>query len=283
MSDNTQTELVQAPDGQIPSLEGDERSDWNPLSSPATYLLLLANIAVFAWMSPLSPARQVWLDHHPWKSFVASFDPADLVRFGAMSTLLVLDGQWFRILTAMFVHINPLHLLSNLWCLWNLGILGEPLVGPIGLIAIYILTGAAGFLLSMAWDVCSALYSHGSIEFSLTAGASGAVFGIAGILIILLSNRRLPIPWAELKSHRTAVLLFSIVNLVVGGISIFFSFLRIDNFAHVGGFACGIALGFPLLPRMTAGRDRYLRRQKITFGAAALVLCLFGYWIANLI
>jgi rhomboid protease GluP len=53
--------------------------------------------------------------------------------------------------------------------------------------------------------------------------------------------------------------------------------------AHIGGFLSGLALGVPLLPRMTSGRERYLRRQKFTFAAAALVLALFGYWIANLL
>jgi rhomboid protease GluP len=59
--------------------------------------------------------------------------------------------------------------------------------------------------------------------------------------------------------------------------------INIDNMAHIGGFLSGLALGVPLLPRMTAGRDRYLRRQKLAFAAACLVLSLFGYWIVNFI
>jgi rhomboid protease GluP len=52
--------------------------------------------------------------------------------------------------------------------------------------------------------------------------------------------------------------------------------------AHIGGFLSGLALGVPLVPKMTAGRERYLARQKATFVGAALLLSLFGYWIANL-
>ncbi len=72
------------------------------------------------------------------------------------------------------------------------------------------------------------------------------------------------------------------MNLVIGGATIFVDLIRIDNFAHIGGFVSGLALGPALVPRMTSGRERYLDRQKITFALAALVLSLFGYWIANL-
>ena len=258
-----------------------ERSDFNPLAAPGTYTLLAINFAVFLVMFPRSPGLAAWHDH-PWAFFITGFTPDQLTHFGATGTKLVLDGQWFRLVSAIFVHVNPLHLLTNMWCLWNLGLLGEPLVGPLGLIAVYVLTGAAGNLLSIASDVCYALYFHEPVLANVSAGASGAVFGIAGILIVLLSNRKLPIPWPELKQHRLAVVLFSVVNLFVGGLSIFFSFVRIDNAAHVGGFLCGLALGVPLIARMTAGKVRYLARQRIVFVSAAFVLSLFGYWVANL-
>jgi rhomboid protease GluP len=58
--------------------------------------------------------------------------------------------------------------------------------------------------------------------------------------------------------------------------------IRIDNMAHIGGFLSGLALGVPLVPRMTSGRERYLDRQKITFVAACFLLALFGYGIANM-
>jgi rhomboid protease GluP len=99
---------------------------------------------------------------------------------------------------------------------------------------------------------------------------------------VLLSNRRLPIPWEELKRLRRSVIQFAVLNLVIGGATIFFDIIRIDNMAHLGGFFTGLALGVPLVPRMTLGRQRYLGRQKITFGVSALLLSLFGYWISNL-
>ena len=250
-----------------------EHSDWDPRSAPGTYFLLAINCAVYLWMvthgvNPRDPS------------------PAALLHYGANSTILVLHGQWYRLLTATFVHVGLIHLATNMWCLWNLGMLGEPLLGPMGMIAVYMLTGIAGNLLSMASNVILYSWTHERLILEIPgAGASGAVFGIAGILIVLLSNRRLPFPWRDLQQLRSRVVQFAAINLVIGLATAlpFINFgIRIDNMAHIGGFLCGLALGIPLVPRMTSGRERYLRRQKLTFAAACLVLALFGYFIARL-
>jgi rhomboid protease GluP len=248
-------------------------SEWDPRAAPGTYLLLAINIAVFAWMTMHGVS---WRDP----------TPDQLLHYGANSTDLVLNhGEWYRLLTATFVHIGVIHIATNMWCLWNLGLLGEPLLGPYGTVAVYVLTGVAGNLLSVGWDVGYALWSRSQIYPSVGAGASGAVFGIAGILIVLLSNKRLPIPWSELKRLRTSVARFAGINLVIGASTIlpmFGNVVRIDNSAHIGGFLCGLALGPGLIPRMTSGRVRYLARQRVVFFAAAFVLSLVGYWVANL-
>ena len=259
--------------GESPSRqERPERSEWNPMSAPATYAMLAINIAVYLWM----------VLHG-----VSFTNPANhsLVLYGANVPLKVLEGQWYRLITATFVHIGIIHIATNMWCLWNLGLLGEPLLGPWGLVAVYLLTGVAGNLLSLAWNVVREflILHHVYALTEVGAGASGAVFGIAGILIVLLSNRRLPIPWDELKRLRTSVIRFAVVNLVIGLGTIFAGPVRIDNSAHLGGFLCGLALGVPLLPRMTSGRVRYLRRQKVTFAGAAFALSLFGFWVSKLI
>jgi rhomboid protease GluP len=163
-----------------------------------------------------------------------------------------------------------------MWCLWNLGLLGEPLLGPAGLIVVYLITGIAGNLLSLFSNV---IFRDG---VSVGAGASGAVFGIAGILIVLLSNKKLPIPAFELNRLRRSVIQFAVLNLIIGIGANFTSIVRIDNKAHIGGFLSGLALGVPLLPRMTSGRTRYLQRQKLAFAAAAFLLFLFAYFITKL-
>ena len=231
-------------------------------TSEATWALLGLNIAVYLWMvlhgvSATSPT------------------PDDLVRFGANATDFTLAGQWYRLVTATFVHVGIIHLATNMWCLYNLGLLGEPLLGRWGLVATYVLTGVAGNLLSLLVNVVRR-------DLSVGAGASGAVFGIAGILIVLLSNKKLPIPVTELQRLRRSVIQFAGLNLVIGLGTAFSSVIHIDNMAHIGGFLSGLALGPPLVPRMTSGRRRYLRRQKVTFAGALFLLILFGYWISRL-
>ena len=256
-------------------------SEWNPRSAPATYLLLAINLAVFAWMSTHGVSMR-----NP--------TPDQLLYYGANNSVLDLNGQWYRLLTATFVHIGALHIAGNMWCLWNLGLLGEPLIGPLGLIATYVLSGVAGNMLSVAWDVAVSHYYRLPLDAvaGVGAGASGAVFGVTGLFIILLSNRKLPIPWPELKRLRTSVVLFATVSLATGGITILPAYfdlpwlarhltVRVDNTAHLGGFLSGLALGPGLVPRMTAGRAGYLARQRIVFCAAAFILSLAGYYVAN--
>lgn len=241
------------------------------LSAPATYVLLAINIGVFLAMVHAGVSAKMPTE-------------LNLMHFGANNAEAVLHGQWWRVVTAMFVHVGLFHLATNMWCLWNLGLLGEPLLGFLGMISVYLLTGAAGNLLSVAFNVVFLNYGE------VGAGASGAVFGIAGILIVLLSNRRLSesrngrpgVPAGELRQLRKSVINFAGINLLIGLGSVFVPLVRIDNMAHLGGFLSGLAIGVPLLSQMTSGRKRYLRRQKLTFLGTALVLALFGVWISKL-
>jgi rhomboid protease GluP len=226
-------------------------------AAPATYALVAINVLVFALMSA---------------SGVSMTIPGamDLVRWGAVSGQEVLAGEWWRLVTANFVHLGIIHLATNMWCLWNLGLLGEPLVGPVGLIAVYLLSGVAGNILSLAVN-----------PDVIGAGASGAVFGIAGLLIVLLKNAHIPVPKAELQRLRRSVVYFAVLNFVIGfGSSAFQTSIRIDNMAHLGGFLMGLALGLPLAPRLMSGRQRYYRRQAIVFAMAFVLVVSAGFFVA---
>ena len=256
------------------------------LAYPATYLLIGLNLLVFAAMCPSGPLPGLWRQHEYGSLLTAPFDQRVLVFFGSSTPSRILaDGEWWRLVSSTFVHVSLLHLALNMWCLWNLGLFGEPLLGRPGLVVVYLLTGAAGMLQSLAVSLFSG-------QWSVVAGASGAVFGLAGILIVLLSNRRLALPWGELRSLRRQVIFFAVANLAIGmapgalpGLSPHHlrqmhldpeMLPRVDNSAHIGGLLCGIALGLPLFPRMTSGRSSYRARQVMVFVFAAVLLCLVG-------
>ncbi len=232
--------------------------------APATYFLVGVNIAVFLAMS---------------LSGVSTTSPTalQLLKWGADNGGLVLQyGEWWRLVASTFVHVGVIHLATNMWCLWNLGLLGEPLLGPIGTVAVYLLTGVAGNLLSIA--VNPGL--PGEPNSVVGAGASGAVFGLAGVLIVLLKSKLLPIPEYELKRLRKSVIYFAVLNFVLGASTLLVpSLIRIDNMAHLGGFLSGLALGVPLVPRIGSVRADFTRRQWIGFAGLAFLLVLMAYGI----
>ncbi|RRA48900.1 rhomboid family intramembrane serine protease [Acidipila sp. EB88] len=234
------------------------RQGW--ASAPATYLLLGINCAVFVAMllrgvSPISP------------------QPEQLVAWGAnYSPYVLLGGEWWRLITAMFLHIGVVHLGLNMWCLWNLGLLGEPLLGAGGLIAAYLLTGFAGNLLSVAMH--PGLADMGA-SAAIGAGASGAIFGLAGVQIVLLSSRLLPLPPADRKALRSNVILFAALNFVLGfGSGLGHFSMRIDNSAHLGGFVAGLLLALPMVPRVGSPAALFVRRRNLAVIAEALLLAL---------
>jgi rhomboid protease GluP len=147
---------------------------------PATYVLIGINVLVFLAMVPFGPVPGLLRQHAFGAVLTAEFAPNVLVHFGASTPdRILLYGEWWRLVTSIFVHVTLLHIALNMWCLWNLGLFGEPLLGRPGLVAVYLLTGAAGMLQSLAISVFSR-------QLDVVAGASGAIFGIAGILIVLL-------------------------------------------------------------------------------------------------
>lgn len=244
-------------------------------AAPATYLLVGINCAVFLAMvvrgvSPGSPTVD------------------QLMLWGADNAgNVLLGGEWWRIVTAMFVHVGILHLATNMWCLWNLALLAEPLMGTWGLLAVYILTGAAGNLLSTLVNWILYHNAPGGPVFPAGAGASGAVFGIAGALIVLLKSDRLPVPPDELKRLRKSVINFAVLNLVLGlsislGTRVIGSGIQIDNMAHVGGFALGLIFATPMVPRIGSPRKLFVDRLRFAVVGVVILLVLFGFYLAQL-
>jgi rhomboid protease GluP len=261
--------------------------------APATYVLVGINCLVF-----------VVLVAHRVSAVSPTLD--QLMYWGANNTGSVLiQGQWWRIVTAMFVHVGILHLATNMWCLWNLGLLAEPLMGSAGVLAVYILTGAAGNLLSTGynWWTFSPDWmryhadwvSHHAagaaldptVFFPAGAGASGAVFGIAGALIVLLKSHWLPVPPLELHKLRKSVIYFAAINLGIGlvislNVVAKHTGVSIDNSAHLGGVLCGLLFAAPMVPRLGSPRNVFLFRLRVAIGMVVGILVLFGFYLAQL-
>lgn len=234
--------------------------------APATYVLVGINCLVYLAMVLRG---------------VSFWEPTteQLLQWGANNGTLVLQyGEWWRLATAMFVHVGIIHIATNMWCLWNLGLLAEPLMGPFGVVAAYLLTGFAGNLLSVAVNP-GVPGGPGSV---VGAGASGAVFGLAGVLIVLLKSPLLPLPKIELKRLRRSVIYFALLNLGIGlYTAIGPSPIKIDNMAHLGGFLSGLALGLPLVPKIGAAKPLFERRRSWGVWGAAFVLILLAFGVRS--
>jgi len=210
---------------------------------PATTALLAINLAVFIAMplfgvNPLDPSFQ------------------GLVRFGGNYGPLTLSGQYWRLVTAGFVHGGVLHIALNMWCLWSLGRMAERLFGRWQTFCIYMITGVGGALLSVAHD-----------QQHLEVGASGAIFGIAGALIAGLKFGDFPISWHEQRATLSSVVMFSVFSFVWG-----MSSPTTDNMCHLGGFISGLLVGLPL----GAFARRHKLLQLATVLATAGVLFVAG-------
>ena len=245
------------------------RSGWQ--LAPATYVLTGINIAVYVLMvlrgvSPTAPTGE------------------QLVHWGANVGLFVLaDHQWWRLVTSTFVHSGIIHIATNMWCLYNLGLLGEPLMGAFGVVAAYLLTGVVGNLLSVALHPGAVSGGHVLDYGVISVGASGAVFGLAGVLIPLLGSKLLPVDRTEVARLRRSVIYFAVLNFVIGfGADAFHSPIRIDNMAHLGGFLSGMLLGVLLVPKLGADRQLWIRRQWLAFGSVLLLVLLGAHFVANL-
>ena len=163
---------------------------------------------------------------------VSLFEPTadSVLRWGADYGPLTLHGQWWRMLVSTFLHFGLIHLLFNMFVLFNIGLFLEILAGRVPFVALYLVCGVGASATSLAW--------HPS---TVSAGASGAIFGLYGALLGYLARHRGSIPAESLASQRKGALTFIGYNLLYG--------LRpgVDMAAHLGGLATGFVLGLFLI------------------------------------
>jgi len=180
-----------------------------------------------------------------------------MLHFGANYGPDTLSGQWWRLLTYMFLHAGIWHILFNMWCLWDLGRLCESLYGRWSYAAIYFITGIAGGLASIGWN-----------PGVLSVGASGAVFGLAGALIASFYLGEFSLPSFAISGTLRSLVVFAVFNLVIGQFSFFGG---VDNACHIGGLVSGLILG-ALIARLAPQVENPVRRVSVVAVVAVFVL-----------
>jgi len=189
-------------------------------------------------------------------SAVMDFPLGTLVHWGANVGALTFSGEWWRLLTNVFVHGGLLHIAFNMWCLWNLGALCESLYGRWTYAAIYLICGVGASLASAAWH-----------PYVPSVGASGAIFGLAGALIAAFKLGEFSVPRSALSGTLRSLGAFVVYNLIFGAV-----IPGIDNTAHIGGLITGLIVG--ALIAMLAPRQEDGPRRIAIF--LVLVLTLAG-------
>ena len=164
-----------------------------------------------------------------------------LIAFGAKDNDLILQGQYWRFVTPIFLHANLLHLGLNMLNLAVLGVFLERLVGHMRFLLIYVITGIVSIIASFYF-----------MPQEISVGASGAIFGLVGAYsVFVLMHRR-----AFRKGGIPALLWLIIV--IVGNLSIGFFVPNVDNYAHLGGLLSGCLLGWWFTPLYTLTQDNTL-------------------------
>jgi rhomboid protease GluP len=210
-----------------------------------TSVLLALNVAIFglmlAWgIAPMQPAID------------------SLIQWGANYGPKTTQGEWWRLFTCMFLHIGVLHLLFNMIALWNIGGFMERLLGSTGFLVLYLMAGLLGSVASVAWN-----------PFVVSAGASGAIFGLYGGLLAFLVRHRALQQHAFLAALRTNTLAFLGYNLVYGFVQ-----QGIDMAAHLGGLAGGFVCGCVLTPSPPFGARSRHQGRSVLVGVMGLALII---------
>ena len=239
-------------------------------ATPVTAVLLAVNVLM-------------WLVLH----FTGgSEDSQNLLRFGAKYGPYIACGDWWRLITPMFLHIGFFHLLANSFGLFIFGGMVERIFGSVAFVAIYLVAGVLGNLFSYWADI--GIYHSTPIG----AGASGAVFGIIGAFgSYLLLNRHV---LGQMGRQAMMSVLFIVgINFVFG-----ITLSGVDNMAHLGGLFGGALLALVIAPTQNAvmadfapgrpmgyvhieTRRPGLPRLATTIAVAAIVLTLIAMFIGN--
>jgi rhomboid protease GluP len=193
------------------------------LAVPSTACSVIILVTILVYAASWYLTQQVSSNAMVAAPSMGGINGTVLRRLGAKDALdIIIGGQWWRLVTAVFLHGGLLHIGMNLWCLFDLGPQVESLFGTAKFTVFYLVTGVAGFLVSLFFVP------------ALSIGASGAILGLIGVLIGASFHHG-----SMGKAYRSMLGRWLLYSLV------FFVFMPgIDNAAHIGGLVSGLALGY---------------------------------------
>lgn len=203
----------------------------------------------------------VWLFTLTWGGGFNTTDAALLFQWGGNSTSEVQKGEWWRLLSATFLHSGFIHLVLNMVGLYTAGVVVERIYGARQFALIYLGSALLG----------SALSLHFSAQQAVSVGASGAVFGVTGALWVAMRQNRSKLPQAFGKQMVTNLGFFIVYSLFQG-----FTHAGIDNAAHVGGLVGGAALAYMLPERFDLERFMSTFRERTVFCSLTALLVVAG-------
>ncbi len=226
-----------------------------PEAAPVTYVILSINFAFF--VVTLMRSAQAGI---PFSLFGGVSGEA-LYRLGARNTISILrEGEFWRLITAMFLHGGLFHFGMNTLVLVDIGSQVEEVYGSARFLFLYIFTGIAGFVASTLYDLYRGFAPMG-------IGASGALMGLIG-LMLAITYRRSGMMMQQLRSNLFRWLIYiGAFGLLVPGI---------DNAAHLGGLAAGFLLGRVTPDRQPANVAERHRAYALAWSTAGLVVLCFA-------
>jgi rhomboid protease GluP len=224
--------------------------------APATTMILIVNCLMFAVSLVSSVQAGGGL------SFTGGINGQILYRLGAVFSPAIFGShQWFRLVTAMFLHGSILHIGFNMWVLWDVGQVIEEVYGSARYLFVYTITGIAGFLLS-------------ALRGNFSVGASGAILGLIGVMLAITTRRG----GAAMQAQRSRLIIWIVIIFAQG----LLPGLNVDNWAHFGGLAAGFLLGRVFADRPPLPGPETTRAYLLGWIAAAVLVVSFGMMILQL-
>jgi len=237
-----------------------------------TIIILVANVFVFLLMWESSGLS--------WHALWEVFPEPVLLAYGAKENLLINAPyhQWWRFVTPMFVHVNLLHLLVNMYSLWIVGPYVEKLYGSAKFVVFWVLTGIAGVVasyLTVRPNMPANAFGHFLFKSQdgPSAGASGALFGLVGVLFVFGIKFRRELPEGFKRAFGTGMLPIIMINLFIG----YLGRGIIDNAAHLGGLLSGAGLALVVQYRRPGEHVAIATTWRV-LQVAALTLVVFSFF-----